>query len=228
MDVTNSTTGSTTSTGSGRTSKSNEAASKNTATNSLNGDFATFLKLLTTQLQNQDPLDPTNSTEFVAQLANFSSVEQQVQTNTKLNSMLTALSSTSATRAADFIGKQVQAPAKASFTGEPIAIGMDAVSGASTAKMIVKNDFGSTAATLTIPGGQTSYTWDGTDGTGKTLPNGKYSFSIESYNSDKTLLDTQQGTVFSTVREVRVENGTPTLVLDSGDKVSLDSVTALR
>lgn len=84
MDVSSSTSAQTSSTSTATSSKSNDAAGKNAATNSLNGDFETFLRLLTTQLQNQDPLDPTNSTEFVAQLANFSSVEQQVQTNTKL------------------------------------------------------------------------------------------------------------------------------------------------
>lgn len=228
MDVSSSTSAQTSSTSTATSSKSNDAAGKNAATNSLNGDFETFLRLLTTQLQNQDPLDPTDSTEFVAQLANFSSVEQQVQTNTKLDSMITALSSSSATRAADFIGKQVEAPASGTYDGSPIAIGMDKVSGASTAKLLIKNDFGSTAATLSIPTNETSFVWDGTDGNGKTLANGKYSFSIESYDADKNLLDTQQGRVFSTVREVRVEDGTPTLVLDSGDKVSIDSVSALR
>lgn len=79
MDVSSSTSAQTSSTSTATSSKSNDAAGKNAATNSLNGDFETFLRLLTTQLQNQDPLDPTNSTEFVAQLANFSSVEQQVR-----------------------------------------------------------------------------------------------------------------------------------------------------
>ena len=59
-----------------------------TATSTLSGDFNTFLKLLTTQLENQDPLQPMDSTEFIAQLASFSSVEQQIGTNTRLDEML--------------------------------------------------------------------------------------------------------------------------------------------
>lgn len=57
----------------------------------VTADYDTFLQLLVTQLQNQDPLNPTDNAEFIAQLASFSAVEQQTQTNAKLDLMLTYL-----------------------------------------------------------------------------------------------------------------------------------------
>ena len=63
------------------------SAAASATTNTL--DYDAFLKLLVAQLQNQDPLEPISETEYVAQLATFSNVEQNIQTNDKLNQMLT-------------------------------------------------------------------------------------------------------------------------------------------
>ena len=68
-----------------------QSSPANAASGALASDFETFLKLLTSQLRNQDPLKPLDSTDFVAQLASFSAVEQQVNTNTKLDQLLGAL-----------------------------------------------------------------------------------------------------------------------------------------
>lgn len=75
-----------------------------TAAPAVTADYNTFLKLLVTQLQTQDPLNPTDNTEFIAQLASFSAVEQQTQTNGKLDKMLAYLN---AGEGASLIGKQV-------------------------------------------------------------------------------------------------------------------------
>ncbi|GIL00208.1 MAG: flagellar basal body rod modification protein FlgD [Alphaproteobacteria bacterium] len=70
----------------------------------VTADYDTFLQLLVTQLQNQDPLNPTDNAEFIAQLASFSAVEQQTQTNAKLDLMLTYLN---IGEGAALIGKQI-------------------------------------------------------------------------------------------------------------------------
>ena len=75
-----------------------------TTTSAITADYNTFLKLLVTQLQSQDPLNPTDNTEFIAQLASFSAVEQQTQTNDKLDLMLSYLN---AGEGSSLIGKQV-------------------------------------------------------------------------------------------------------------------------
>lgn len=70
-------------------------------------DFETFLTLLTAQMRNQDPLKPMDSTAFVAQLASFSSVEQQIETNAKLDEILDAFSGSPTTQLTEWIGKEV-------------------------------------------------------------------------------------------------------------------------
>lgn len=67
------------------------SASSPTQRSNANLDYDTYLKLLVAQMQNQDPLEPSDSTEWVAQLASFSQVEQAIQTNTQLSEMLTLL-----------------------------------------------------------------------------------------------------------------------------------------
>lgn len=70
-------------------------------------DFHTFLTLLTAQMRNQDPLKPMDSTEFVAQLASFSAVEQQIETNNKLGELLGVLSDSPTANPTEWLGKEV-------------------------------------------------------------------------------------------------------------------------
>ena len=192
----------------------------------INADFDTFLKLLTTQMQNQDPLQPMDSTEFVAQLASFSAVEQQIRTNDQLESILGAVSTGNASVAA-WIGREVQAPASADFAGEPIEVGVTAAEGADKTLLVVKNDFGAVVTRTQVDASSGSVRWDGTDSTGATVADGRYSFSLESYDGD-TLLGSDPGRVFTTVEEVRIVDGSPLLVVGGGAQVALADVSAVR
>lgn len=194
----------------------------------LTADFNTFLKLLTTQLKYQDPLQPMESTEFVAQLASFSSVEQQVGSNTRLDSILSSLNSGAAAEFADWIGKSVRAPTSAAFSGTPVEVGLTPAEGADKAVMVVKNAFGTEVARVTVDPTATTATWDGTTASGTAAASGNYSFSLQSYQGD-TLLSTTDGAVFATVTEVRrAADGGTELVLGTGDAVDADDVTAVR
>ena len=73
----------------------------------LAGNFDTFLQLLTTQLQNQDPLDPLDTNQFTQQLVEFASVEQQVDMNTNLQTLISLQQTTEATSAMQFLGANV-------------------------------------------------------------------------------------------------------------------------
>src|SRR5580765_3577825 len=92
MDVTSATSASTTS-------------ASTTAQKSLSGNFETFLTLLTTQLKNQDPLSPMDSNQFTQQLVQFSQVEQQINSNKNLESLIALTKSQSATSAVSYLGK---------------------------------------------------------------------------------------------------------------------------
>jgi flagellar basal-body rod modification protein FlgD len=195
--------------------------------NALAGDFQTFLTLLTTQMRNQDPLKPMESTEFVAQLASFSGVEQQIRANDRLDSILGVLSGGSADGLAAWIGREVRVPAKADFSGEALEVGMTPVEGADRTILVVQNDFGQEVARRAVTPQDGLVTWDGTDGYGTQVAHGRYGFTLESYIGD-TLTDTQAGQVFARVSEVRIEDAGPVLLTEGGGRVALDEVTAVR
>jgi flagellar basal-body rod modification protein FlgD len=209
-------------------SASDAAADSSSSGKALSGDFNTFLKLLTAQLSNQDPLQPMESTAFVAQLASFSSVEQQIGSNTRLDKILSALGGSGADGLAGWIGRAVQAPASADFTGAPIDIAVTPVANADKAVLVVKNDFGREVARIAAAADEPGLHWDGSDAEGSALAHGRYSFALESYQGD-SLLGTQSGAVFNKVTEVRRgSDGTLALLLEGGESVAPEAVTALR
>lgn len=221
MDVTS--TSSTTS----ATSTAKKTTKDETSGTALTGDFDTFLKLLTAQMKNQDPLQPMDSTEFVAQLASFSSVEQQIGSNTRLDKIVSALSGSTASFA-NWIGKEVQAPTSASFAGKAINVAVTPADGADRAELVVKNDFGKEIARQTVTAGATSVSWDGKDSSGNTVANGNYSFTLESF-AGATLAGSSAGRVYGTVTEVRLDDaGEAVLVLDNGGQIAPDKITAVR
>lgn len=202
-------------------------AEEGAATGALASDFQTFLTLLTTQMRNQDPLKPMESTEFVAQLASFSAVEQQVRANDRLDGILAALSNGNSAGLAEWIGREVRAPVKTDFTGDPIEVGVRTLDGADKAVLVVRNDFDQVVARQTIEPGSDTATWAGTDDMGNPVAHGRYGFSVESYEGE-TLLGNEAGQVFATVAEVRIVDGEPVLVLEGGDQIAADEIGGLR
>ena len=101
-----STTSSSSSSSSSSTSSTAQAAGANSS-QQLAGNFNTFLQLLTTQLQNQNPLDPLDTNQFTQQLVEFASVEQQINMNTNLQSLITMQQTTEATSALQLVGKTI-------------------------------------------------------------------------------------------------------------------------
>jgi flagellar basal-body rod modification protein FlgD len=208
-------------------SATTKSAATETAAGAVSGDFQTFLTLLTTQMQNQDPLKPMDSTEFVAQLASFSAVEQQVRSNDQLAAILDALSSGSPAGLAEWIGREVRVAAKADFAGAPVEVGVTPMEGADRAVLVVKNDFDSVVARLPVAADATEVSWDGKDEMGNTLAHGRYGFTLESY-AGETLIGTSEGQVFTEVQEVRIVDGAPMLVVEGGTQVALDAVGGVR
>src|SRR6202000_1113013 len=89
------------------TTTSTSSTSGGDAMAQLSGNFSTFLTLLTTQLKNQDPLSPMDSNEFTQQLVEFRQVEQQINTNTTLQTLITQGQSQGSAVATSYLGKQV-------------------------------------------------------------------------------------------------------------------------
>lgn len=190
-------------------------------------DFQTFLTLLTTQLKNQDPLNPQDGAEFVAQLAQFSAVEQQIKGNETLDAILSAVGDGPA-ELAPWIGKRVEAPAPLPFDGEtPVELSFDAAEGATSANLVVKTEAGVTVARLPLVPGATSFAWNGDAGTAPDAGPGTYVFSVERKKGDAAL-PTVAARGFADVTEARLGAKGVELVLEGGGRVNAEKVTAIR
>ncbi len=143
----------------------NDAAST-TAANALNENFDLFLSLLTTQLQNQDPLDPMDTSEMTSQLVQFSSVEQTIATNTNLEQLIALTKSQTSGNAVDYIGKEVEALSTASkiANGGSTSWRYSLANPSSEVTLTVIDSSGAAVYTETMANdaGTFDFTWDGT------------------------------------------------------------------
>jgi len=197
------------------------------SSSSLASDFNTFIQMLTAQAKYQDPLDPIDSSEYAAQLAQFSMVEQQVNTNELMEQMLAVLSTNDMSGAANWIGKEalVQGPAK--FDGDPVTIAPNPPIAADEITLIVTNAQGTEVQRLAIPTGAEPFAWDGRKTDGSSFALGEYNFEIESKANGEVLL-TEPAMAYSRVTEARIDNGETLLVLDSGYMIAAKNVIGLR
>lgn len=212
------------------TSATTSSATSSTTSNStIVSDYQTFLKLMTTQLQNQDPTDPMDSSEYATQLATFSQVEQQVRTNDLLSTLSSQLGGTGIGQYASWVGMQALATTSAAFDGTtPVTLAPDAASGADSAVLVVTNASGTVVDRQDVSVNAGTIEWDGTTSAGKTLAVGNYSFSLQSY-SNGTLVSTDEVAVYTPISEVRQNtSGEAVLVTAAGNEVSVDDVQALR
>lgn len=193
---------------------------------------ATFLKLLVTQLQNQDPTSPVDSSQMTSQLAQINTVSGIAQLNTSLTSLSTQLAAGQQTQAALLIGTNVLAPGNsvAVKSGAASPFGVSLTSDVSNLTITVKNSAG--AVVNTINAGQQSagtvpFNWTPTDTAGNALPDGKYTVSAQYTGSDgKTYAPTvlAAAQVQSVIKQA---DGTAGLVLSNGTTVGLTQVASI-
>lgn len=142
-----------------------------------------FLTLFVTQLQNQDPLDPQEGTEFISQLAQLTQVEQAYNTNTNLQSMLNQGGNSMSMAAVSLIGTEVEAIGSEVNlrAGTPTSVNFNLVQSANEVTVSVQDASGATVKTL-VGGakgaGEGSIAWDGTNNAGVALGSGAYTFTV--------------------------------------------------
>ncbi|MCB1332063.1 MAG: hypothetical protein KDK26_00015 [Roseivivax sp.] len=202
-------------------------ASQTPAKPVLSSDFETFLKMLTVQMRNQDPLNPADTTEFATQLATFSSLEQQVLSNALLQSISNALAGSGPLGQAALLGAQVQVTGPVPFAGSPVELAVSTAPSADNATLTVRNESGAIVQTLPFAPGETNLLWAGVDDDGSPLPAGDYTFAVESWSGD-SFLDTRQPARFGTVTELRQGDNGTLLILDDGSAVESSAITGLR
>ncbi len=171
--------------GGASTSASSSPTASGTATGtnaltSLSGNFNDFLKLLMTQLQNQDPTSPLDTNQFTSQLVQFAGVEQQINTNSSLTSLIQLTQGSELMQSSSMVGKQVAVNAD----HMPLQNGTGALTftapAAETVAIAIYNDAGSQIrdAVISAQKGQNTWTWDGTDGNGSTVADGSYRVAV--------------------------------------------------
>jgi flagellar basal-body rod modification protein FlgD len=163
-------------------------ANGSNSTASTTGNFSTFLKILTTQLQNQDPTSPMDTNQFTQQLVEFSGVEQQLNTNNLLQQLVNSSGGTGSVKSLlGYVGQYVEVPStnQLLIQNGQADFGYTLPSVATTAAITIKDSTGATVATLSGPttAGLNRITWDGKDASGTQLADGAYSVSIAATDS---------------------------------------------
>ncbi|KIC18323.1 MULTISPECIES: flagellar hook capping FlgD N-terminal domain-containing protein [unclassified Leisingera] len=208
--------------------QSNTAPAASQKTSGLTSDFETFVKMLTAQATNQDPLEPMDSTEYAAQLAQFSMVEQQTKSNTLLEGLQSQLGLANMAALSGWVGMEARAVAPGYFDGSnTVTIAPNPAAAADSVTLVVKNASGTEVQRVTLPVSAEPYEWNGLDGDGNPVEAGEYSFVVESRKGDELLLE-EYAEVYFKVNETRMQGGEVGLITKGGSVVLASSVSALR
>jgi flagellar basal-body rod modification protein FlgD len=185
-------------------SSSSSGSSLNSTTNTtLAGNFQTFLTLLTTQLQNQNPLDPLDTNQFTQQLVQFASVEQQLKTNDQLTTLVSLQQTAQSTQALTFVGKTAVVDGSTAALTNSSATWDLSVPTNSNVNIAITNSTGQTVFSGSYAvnsGSNQAFAWDGKGNDGTQWPDGKYKMTATAADSagNSVAVSTQiQGVVSS-------------------------------
>jgi flagellar basal-body rod modification protein FlgD len=189
-----------------------------------------FLMLLVTQLQSQDPLNPQDSTEFTAQLAQFSALEQQMNSNELLMQLMSLEAAVANTNSASFIGRNVTAYSEeiGVHEGNISQVQVNLLSGADDVTITIRDGSGATVRVIemgSLDSGMHDIEWDGTDMVGNPVSDGSYTFSVEA-TANGEAVETEP-IVFGLVEGVEFDtNGT--FLIINGERVALANIIAVE
>ncbi len=166
------------------------------ALGSLAGNFQDFLKLLMTQLQNQDPTSPMGTNQFTNQLVQFADVEQQINTNGSLTKLIEATQGNAVLQSAALVGKQVQvASDQLALQGGKVELDFNTAA-PQPVNIGIYSDKGAKLQEVTVSAGagSNSWAWDGRDSNGTMLPDGSYRAVVAAAASGTAIPFTITGT----------------------------------
>ncbi|OHC76207.1 MAG: hypothetical protein A3G18_04825 [Rhodospirillales bacterium RIFCSPLOWO2_12_FULL_58_28] len=206
-----------------------DASKAKAAQAKLDDDMNRFLKLLVTQLKNQDPLKPMDATEFTSQLVQFASVEQQISANANLEKLLGLQQTSQVSDMVNFIGNTIEADAKvvplengkAEFT-------YDLDTKSDKTAILIKNSAGLNVFSTDGENGagKHNYVWDGKTTSGSVAPDGSYTVVVTAVDRAGEVLGVKQ-TVFGRVTGAGAENGIVSLFMGDSS-VTMDKVQAVK
>ncbi|SFO97630.1 flagellar hook capping FlgD N-terminal domain-containing protein [Tranquillimonas alkanivorans] len=195
----------------------------------VSGDFEAFLRMLTVQMTNQDPLDPIKSEDYAVQLATFAGVEQQVQTNNLLRDLVSGIGSDQLSRMGNWIGMEGRAPVAGAFDGSSeVALVLPAASGGNRHELVVTDTSGAVVDRRPVNGAGGHYLWDGIPPeTSAALPAGRYSFTVSTFEGEHQI-GSAPVDVYGEIVEVSIGESGPEMVLEGGVRVGVDELSGLR
>lgn len=190
-------------------------------------EFNQFLRLLTAQIQNQDPLSPLDSTQFVEQLATFSSLEQQVQTNASLENIASMIGDLHSIIANDWLGQEVAVASKhVAYEGEPVEFEVNPSLSHDQAVLTVKDTQNNVVWQEALDASAGRYTWDGelAEQNAKAA-NGIYEFQLDLFKDGQPIAQTEAEFI-TKVTALGNENGK--LVLGTDNYLTGDLATTRK
>ena len=212
-----------------KTTKQYEAEKAAKPVNNEMGQQA-FLTLFTTQLKNQNPLDPMDNQTFVAQLAQFSQLEASQSMKTSMDTLVKTMTGDRMLTGTSMIGRMVGVNGGPAVLqqGRPVSAYVNLPNGADGVSMQVVNSKGAVVRSQTFgsqPAGSMSLTWDGTDNQGTPLPDGSYNFIVTatSMGQTKTLTPDVMSQVIS-ASNAGTSDGTWVLQVQGGKSIGLSEV----
>ncbi|WP_426409064.1 flagellar hook assembly protein FlgD [Bradyrhizobium ganzhouense] len=194
----------------------------------LAGNFQTFLTLLTTQLQNQNPLSPLDTNQFTQQLVQFAGVEQQLKTNDSLSQLVTLQKTTQATQALDYVGKTAVVDGTTATMSQSSATWHLNVPSSATVDISIANSSGQTVFTGKYTAGAGSdipFTWNGQGNDGTQWPDGKYTITATGKDTSGNNVGVA-AQVQGTVSSVDLTQSPPLLTID-GNSYTLSQVKSI-
>lgn len=198
-----------------------------TAGQKVSGDYQMFLKMLTAQMKNQDPLNPIESSDYAVQLATFSGVEQQVRTNDLLTALTGQLGVTAMGQFAGWVGMEARSAAPVAYDGRPLTLYPTPAAGAEKTMLVAYDAQNREVMRQEVPVSGDPVQWTGKTATGGQVMNGAYSFRLESHAGGK-LMQTDRVEAYGRITEVRQGSAGPLLVMAGGATALPAEVKALR
>ena len=206
---------------------SGSSSAAQSALASLTDNYQSFLQMLLTQLQNQDPTSPMDSSQFTSELVQFAGVEQQISTNSNLTQLIQLTQDNTTIQATQLVGKQVQATSSQLSLQNGTATVDFTTPSAETVLVTVTNGSGTQLyqGTVNATQGANSWSWNGKTNAGTTAPDGAYTVTVNAVATDGST-STLPFTIVGTVTGVQ-STGSTVLVNLGGLQVNMSAVTSV-
>ena len=210
------------------TGSSSSSSSSSLGNADIAGNFQTFLSLLTTQLQNQNPLSPLDTNQFTQQLVEFAGVEQQLKTNDSLASLVSLQQSAQASQALEYVGKTAVVKGSTTYMNNSSAVWELDVPSAATLNITIANSTGQTVYSGTYSanaGNNQPFSWNGQGSDGTQWPDGSYTMTAtgKDSNGNNVAIQTLVGGPVDSVDLTQ----SPPLLSIMGQSYTMSQITAI-